>query len=77
MARKRRGKKHSAGYGWMAVLLTVALVIGLSAAGSETSVRSESGGFNMEVIAQSAVCLNEVMASNESTLMLEGGTLPD
>ena len=77
MARKRRGKKHSAGYGWMAVLLTVALVIGLSAAGSETSVRSESGGFSMEVTAQSAVRLNEVMASNESTLMLEGGTLPD
>ena len=76
---KKKSKKPAArgGLAWVAIVATVALVIGLSAVSGARSVRSESGGFSTEVTAQSPVRLNEVMASNGSTVMLGDGTLPD
>ena len=74
--KKRRNRGFGGAAAWAAMAAAVAVVLGLTAlAPAQTS--GAGSGFSAEVTAASAIRLSEIMASNQSSLMLSDGTLPD
>ncbi len=74
--KKRRAARRNNALAWAALAMSVALVLVLSAL-APAATGDADAGFSTEVTASSDVRLSEVMASNQSTLMLSDGTLPD
>ena len=73
--KKRRKNGRGGAAVWAAMCAAVALVLGLSA--FAPAADSVGSGFDSSVTAASEIRLSEVMASNQSSLMLTDGTLPD
>ena len=73
--KKRRKNGRGGAVVWAAMCAAVALVLGLSA--FAPAADSVGSGFDSSMTAASEIRLSEVMASNQSSLMLTDGTLPD
>ena len=73
MSRSKKKKKGGTAGAWSLMILTVALVLLLSA----LVPSGADGRFSVKVTAESPVRISEIVAANTSSLMLTDGTLPD